>query len=212
MSGTDEASDAHVVTHGDPRRYTVALTFDLVDDAGEAAQLLDLLRARAVVATVFAAGSWVTVNDAAARRIRADGHELGNLAVPGGTGGNTDSAALVEAIVAGDRALQPVIGAPTGWLRIQGTSAPSTSWRRAAAAAGHTIVVGSDVSMPDATTSSTEDVVSTVNVGVRPGAIVALDLTSSTVAALPAILDHLLVRDLQPVSIGEMLRYSPPAP
>ena len=190
----------------------VALTFDLVDDAGEAAQLLELLSTRAVVVTVFAAGSWVTANDAAARRIRADGHELGILAVPGGTVGNTDSAAMVEAIAAGDRALQPVIGVPTGWLRIRGTSAPSTSWRRAAAAAGHTIVVGSDVSMPDATTSSTEDVVSTVNVGVRPGAIVALDLTSSTVAALPAILDHLLVRDLQPVSIGEMLRYSPPAP
>jgi peptidoglycan/xylan/chitin deacetylase (PgdA/CDA1 family) len=56
----------------------VALTFDAGSDAGDAAAILDLLRAERVSATFGVTGAWTRAQPALVRRMAAEGHLLVN--------------------------------------------------------------------------------------------------------------------------------------
>jgi peptidoglycan/xylan/chitin deacetylase (PgdA/CDA1 family) len=56
----------------------VALTFDAGAGDEHAEEILDILRAASVRATMFLTGQWVEDNPLLVRRIVADGHELAN--------------------------------------------------------------------------------------------------------------------------------------
>jgi peptidoglycan/xylan/chitin deacetylase (PgdA/CDA1 family) len=56
----------------------VALTFDAGSDVGNAAAILDLLKARGIKASFGLTGDWVRANPALVRRMAAEGHLLVN--------------------------------------------------------------------------------------------------------------------------------------
>jgi peptidoglycan/xylan/chitin deacetylase (PgdA/CDA1 family) len=123
--GQPGASPALVLWRGSTSRKVVALTFDAGSDAGHTTQILDLLRARGVLATFGLTGAWVRANPALARRIAAAGHQVVNhtdrhLSFTGrstGTGPLTRSQ-RIEALAAAERSIVAVTGASSrGWMR-----------------------------------------------------------------------------------------------
>ncbi len=67
-----------VITHGSRNVPLVALTFDDGPDAEVTPKVLDALKAAGATATFFTIGRCLEANPALARRIHAEGHELGN--------------------------------------------------------------------------------------------------------------------------------------
>jgi peptidoglycan/xylan/chitin deacetylase (PgdA/CDA1 family) len=60
------------------QRHVVALTFDAGSDVGNAAAILDLLKARGIRASFGLTGEWVRANPQLVRRMAAEGHQLVN--------------------------------------------------------------------------------------------------------------------------------------
>lgn len=69
------------LVRGNPALKRVALTFDAGASAVPAAAALDMLKAAGVHATMFLTGDWIRNNPDLARRVAADGHEVGNHTV-----------------------------------------------------------------------------------------------------------------------------------
>lgn len=103
----------------------MALTFDAGSDVGHTQQVLDLLRAKGVLATFGLTGLWVRANPVLARRIVTDGHQVVNhtdrhLSF---TGRSTGTAPLTraqrtEALAAAETAIRSIAGtAALPWFR-----------------------------------------------------------------------------------------------
>jgi N-acetylmuramoyl-L-alanine amidase/peptidoglycan/xylan/chitin deacetylase (PgdA/CDA1 family) len=69
------------LARGDPARKRVALTFDAGAGAAPAAETLDMLKAAGVHSTMFLTGDWIRDHPDLARRVAAEGHEVGNHTV-----------------------------------------------------------------------------------------------------------------------------------
>ncbi len=70
--------EAPVIVRGNATRPEVALTFDIEIDDRTLYAFLDILAARGIKGTFFVTGRWVIAYPDAARRIVAEGHEIGN--------------------------------------------------------------------------------------------------------------------------------------
>jgi peptidoglycan/xylan/chitin deacetylase (PgdA/CDA1 family) len=69
------------LARGDPARKRIALTFDAGAGAAPASATLDMLKAAGVHSTMFLTGDWIRDHPELARRVAADGHEVGNHTV-----------------------------------------------------------------------------------------------------------------------------------
>lgn len=67
-----------LISKGISGRKQLSLTYDAGDGAGGAAHLLDILKKHAVRGTFFLTGAWVEKYPYLAKRIAAEGHEIGN--------------------------------------------------------------------------------------------------------------------------------------
>ncbi len=66
------------VSRGSINSMEVALTFDGGNDAGEAEEILHILRARGTKTTIFLTGEFIRRHPAMVKRMLEDGHEIGN--------------------------------------------------------------------------------------------------------------------------------------
>lgn len=66
------------VSRGSAQSTKIALTFDAGADARPASEILSVLAKHGVHATFFLTGKWIEKNPGLARRIIAQGHEIGN--------------------------------------------------------------------------------------------------------------------------------------
>ncbi len=77
-SAAEALPQAPIIARGSPARPEVALTFDIEIDDSSLYSILDILEARGLRGTFFLTGRWAKAYPDAARRIVADGHEIGN--------------------------------------------------------------------------------------------------------------------------------------
>ena len=193
-------------------RPVVALTFDDGPDPVYTHQVLDLLAREKAKATFFLVGRRAREHPEIVKRIRADGHEVGNHTETHGRTLFQSDARFEEELVGGEKALG--LGAaklklfrPPGiWLR--------SSHQALAARHGYLTVLGSAYAF-DPYRPPARYIEWVVAGGLRPGAIVVLHDSggdrSHTVAALPAILRAAKDRNLQLVTLSELLAPSPDA-
>ncbi len=66
------------VARGSSGSTQIALTFDAGADSRPASKILDVLSRHGIYATFFLTGKWIEKNPELARRIIAEGHEIGN--------------------------------------------------------------------------------------------------------------------------------------
>ncbi|MRR12770.1 polysaccharide deacetylase family protein [bacterium] len=111
-----------VVKRFSPKRSdkVVALTFDDGPWPVQTAAVLDILKAEGVHATFFVIGRQVYANPEIVRRIRAEGHLLGNHTQSHTELDRVGPAAVRQQIAEGQTAIQKVAGVKPTWFRPPG--------------------------------------------------------------------------------------------
>lgn len=184
----------------------VALTFDDCHFRGAWSRILDVLRRKRVRATFFCPGRLVRWNPDLARRTVRDGH--------------------VPAAHAWDHALLRGLGAEAtarrvradarAWWEVTGTtSAPyfrppygafDGGVLAGAGRAFHPRVMLWDVDTSDWRRPGSAAIAARAVGGSRPGSVVLMHTLDQTASALPAIIDGLRQRGLEPVGLPELFR------
>ncbi len=209
--GVPSVSSA-VIYYGDGSKRQVSLTFDSDGGSvGNANAYLDILSADGIHATWFLTGQFAQANPAVVRRIRDNGHDIGNhtmdhpnLISPPRTDGFICSE-LVQAnnIISGvsGRTTRPFFRPPGGNF--------NTQVRTLAARLGYrTIYWSIDPRDWDATTTTTDIVNRVLNSpNLKPGAIILLHVNSPNERyALPQVISGLRQRGYAIVPLSQLLR------
>jgi peptidoglycan/xylan/chitin deacetylase (PgdA/CDA1 family) len=201
---------AQFVVAGPTTKRRVALTFHTNGDLGVVGQLLDVFDARHVEVTSFIVGDWLEANPDMATRIAEGGHEFANHTYTHPTFQDLDRDAQLDEVVRCRDALVRLTGGPGVAFRPSGTDdgtvSPGDQVLSVAAEAGYRTVLGFDVDPYDYDDPGADAVVQRTLAAVHPGAIVSLHFGHpGTVDAMPAILDGLDQRNLEPVTVSTLL-------
>lgn len=187
----------------------IAMTFDDGPHPKNTPRLLDMLRQRNIKATFYVVGRMVDLYPAVVRRIVAEGHEIGNHSYTHNSFTKMSDAqvrqeldktrdAIARASGVQPRTLRPPYGAlrqsQRAWIFSE-YGYPTILWS----------VDPLDWKRPGPST-----VTSRILSATKPGSIVlAHDLHSSTVDAMPATLDGLLRKGYKFVTVSQLLAMSP---
>ncbi|WP_063774119.1 polysaccharide deacetylase family protein [Streptacidiphilus rugosus] len=202
------------VEHGRRDRPQVALTFDDGPDPVLTRRILDVLARYDARATFFCVGHHVAALPDEVRRTAAAGHELGNHSwshpfLPDLT--PTQLSAQVERT---SEAIERLTGrAPTRFRPPYGSQTPEVL---RVLATHPTTLTFWDVDSRDWARPGPDRIAATVLDAAGPGSVVLMHEGGGdrrqTVQALPAVIEGLLARGLEPVTLEELLRpAAPPA-
>jgi peptidoglycan/xylan/chitin deacetylase (PgdA/CDA1 family) len=184
----------------------VSLTFHGAGDDALLRRMLAELAAGQARVTVLAIGQWLAGDRSAATRILDGGHELGNHTWSHRTMTRLPASQVTTEIGRAADELRSLTGSPGRWFRPSGTPSSTATIRAAAVKAGYGACLGYGVDPMDYTDPGAATVLSRLETGLSPGAIVSLHLGhAGTVAAMPQILDLLRTRGLRAVTVSELL-------
>jgi peptidoglycan/xylan/chitin deacetylase (PgdA/CDA1 family) len=199
-------SPAVEIVNGSRSRKQVALTFHGNGDPALAEQLLAAAEARHAKITVFAVGNWLAANPTLGRRILSAGHELANHTYTHPDLGTLDEAAVEQEFARARDVLQQVSGTIGVYARPSAMDRATPLVLAAAGKVGYRTVVAFDVDPSDYRDPGAQAVISRTLAAVQPGSIVSMHLGHvGTIQALPAILDGLAAKGLQPVTVRTLL-------
>ena len=201
------------VTHGPRDGKRVSLTFDDGPDPESTPRILDALAAAGMRASFFVIGSKLDAHPAIARRIVAEGHELGNHTYQHSRMNNLFGARRqAEQITQGREAIrryapdtrQPLYRSPIG---LKNPSLASVAAREGL------IVVAWSLHSRDTRVTEPDQLANRVLSRVRPGDIILMhdghDLPgrhrTASAAALPLILEGLARRNMRSVTVSELI-------
>jgi peptidoglycan/xylan/chitin deacetylase (PgdA/CDA1 family) len=204
------AGPARFVDHGPDTTKRVALTFHTNGDLALAQQLLDVLAAHNTVITAFVVGSWLDANPTWGKKLVDAGHEIANHTYTHPSFLTLSRSAMLDEVVRCRDTLARIAGTPPTFFRPSGTDdgtvAPPQVVQDVAGEAGYPVVLGFDVDPFDYDDPGADLVTQRTLAAVHPGAIISLHFGhAGTVAAMPAILDGLAARNLQPVTASRLL-------
>lgn len=207
------AEQALLISHGARNRSQVALTFDVCQTPGRPAGfdrgLLEILRREKVPATFFIGGDWLRTHPAEGRELaEVDYFELANH-----SWGHPDLRRLDAATIAGEierteTALVEVSGRASRRLFRLPFGYYDDAVLRAAAATGVRVIQWDVVSGDPDPKVGAAAMSKAVLAQVRNGSILIFHANGrghNTAAALPAILDGLRARGLEPVTVSRLL-------
>lgn len=200
-------------THGNRHGKQVSLTFDDGPNEPYTGQILDILQARGVKATFFLIGQNAEHFPDSVRREVAMGMEIGNHSFSHANVIQEDSKSLLWQITKTQETLSRISGVEPKWFR---PPHGFRDFRLFPVTRRCELSVAEWNNMPrDWTCPGTEVIVKRVLQKLKPGDIVLLHDGASvqvggdrsqTVRALPAILDGIAARGLQPVTLTELAR------
>ena len=195
------------IVHGPRDRQEVALTFHGAGDPAIARSLLTVCRAHDARITVFAVGQWLQAEPHMAAAVLDGGHELGNHTWSHQQMKQLSAEQARVEVARGAAALRAATGTAGWWFRPSGTLHSTATIRAAAGHAGYQRCVSYDVDPEDFRDPGADLVRSRTLAAVRPGSVVSLHFGhEGTLRALPAILDGLAARKLEPVTLSRLLR------
>lgn len=179
----------------------VALTFDDGPRRGTTDRLLDGLRQRGASATFFLVGSGIAGNEDLVRRMKAEGHQVGNHTWSHVRLQDADPATISRELQATDALLQELLGEGSYWLRPPyGLMSPGTEKLIPVP------MVKWSVDPRDWESRNTEQVVRAVLSAVKPNSIILLhDIYETSVDAALRIVDTLQQAGYQFVTVRELL-------
>jgi peptidoglycan-N-acetylglucosamine deacetylase len=203
-----------IVSHGPREDDRVALSFDDGPDPEVTPAVLDALGKHGVRATFFAIGRQLEAHPDLARRIAAEGHELGNHSWNHSRWQNFfGEAAQAREIARGARAVEAVTGRPTRPLYRPPIGLKSPEFARAARQARLTLV-GWSLRSYDTHIADPERIAARVLEKIRPGDIVLLHdghdrpgrHRLACARAVPLILQGLHEKGLECATVSELLK------
>ncbi|CAM3854812.1 polysaccharide deacetylase family protein [Cohnella lubricantis] len=188
----------------------VALTFDDVPDPRYTPLILNILKQEKVHATFFVVGGRARKHPATVRRIRREGHAIGNHSYNHPDFSGLSLSQMQNQIRRTEKAIQETAGVAPRLIRPPyGEIKPSQlDWARRN---GYT-VVNWDVDSSDWRQLSSRRVFANVTKSVRPGSIILLHAGGGegqnlfgTVRSLPLLIAWLRSHDYEPVTLPELL-------
>jgi peptidoglycan/xylan/chitin deacetylase (PgdA/CDA1 family) len=194
------------VVRGDSSVPLVALTFDAGAAAGSVQELLDVLSDRGVRSTFFVTGAFADRYPGVVERVIADGHELANHSYS-----HPDFRGL------SDEGMRTELRRASASLHIAAGVAETPLWRppfggrdervlRVVEQEGFRSIYWTFDSGDWIEGATTERVRSTVLGKAEAGAIVVHHVSpAATARAMPAVIDELRRRGLEPVTVSELL-------
>lgn len=204
-AGGPPGGPAREVMRGPGVRPEVALTFHGAGDLALANAILTTASSAHAAVTVMAVGTWLAANPPVAKRILADGHELGNHTWTHPVLRDLSRAPVRGEIERCRDELVRLTGSPGRWFRASGSQHSTPLIRELAGAAGYPVCLSYDVDSMDWTDPGPASVVRNVRAA-KAGSIVSLHLGHpGTLDALPAILRSLRARGLRPVTVTRLL-------
>lgn len=213
-AGDVEPAAAAIVYRGDSTGRRVALTFDAGADAGFAAEVLDILRAKNVPAAFGITGRWAEQNPDLVRRIAADGHVIINHTYDHAsfTGYSTgkgplSSAERAEELRRADQIIADLAGGSTRPYFRPPFGDVDDSVAHDAAAAGYGVIVMWTVDTLGWNGASADAIVERGLRLAEPGAIYVMHVgaDSEDAAALPRLIDGLRAAGYALVSLPALL-------
>jgi len=192
------------VTRGPSGGDRVALTFDDGPHPEHTPAILDALADAGAGATFFCVGRHLDAHPEVARRLRADGHELGNHSYEHAYTLNFRGVAAMTAEIKRGEAAVPRAGGQKRPLYRPPVGLKNPPLSRVAQRLELTVVTWS-LHSRDTRTEDPRRVADRVLKRVTAGDIVLLHDRAVTVEALPKILEGLKGRGLRSVSVTEML-------
>ena len=194
----DEATLADLV---DEPKY-VALTFDDGPRADTTSALLDGLLERGASATFFVVGQQVPCNEGLLKRMKAEGHQIGNHTYSHIRLRTADKDLVVEEIQKSEVLLRSAVGEGSFWLR-----PPYGAIDRQRAALIKTPMIYWSVDPQDWKLLDAQKVVDAVLCAVRPGDVILLhDFYPTSVQAALEIVDRLQAESYDFVTVEELFR------
>jgi peptidoglycan/xylan/chitin deacetylase (PgdA/CDA1 family) len=184
----------------------VALTFHGQGTIENLHNMLGILARRKTQVTVFGVGTWLAVTPEIGNAIVDAGHDLGNHTWSHQAMRELSAAAAHEEVRRGAEQVAATLGRPGPLFRPSGTQTSTPTIRAAANESGYDRCVSYDLDSLDWTDPGPDAVVANVAAGMRNGSIISLHLGhSGTVLAMPRILDLLAQRDMQAVTVTDLL-------
>jgi len=189
----------------------LAITFDDGPHPKNTPRLLDMLKERGLKATFYVIGQNVVLYPEIMQRIVAEGHEIGNHSYTHPALTKCSAAKVTEEITKTNEAILQACGVkPTTMRPPYGATNPAVT-KRLNDEFGLTVVMWS-VDPLDWKIRKASHVSNHILQNTKPGAIVlAHDIHPSTIDAMPAVLDGLLAKGHQFVTVSELIAMDRPA-
>lgn len=183
----------------------VAITYDDGPVPGSTERLLDILKRKGVHATFFVVGRNANANPQILRRIRDEGHTIGNHSYSHPDLARQSDGAIAAQLDDTDAALQKQAGLDPHWLRPPyGSHNPRVA--SAAGARGMALAVW-DVDTADWQHRNPATTCKRAVDGAREGSIILMhDIHQPTVDAAECVIDGLRAKGLNPVGLDEMIK------
>lgn len=208
-TNTPQPPLSRVVSHGNPNRPEIALTFDDGPAATYTAEILSILQRYQVPATFFLIGSHVQSYPDLARAEAADGYAVGDHTWSHPNLTQLSASQITQQLASARQTILQVTGVRTVLFRPPGGSYNRQVLVSAASLQLTTILWSIDPR--DWSRPGTSAIIDFVLANARNGSIILLHDgggdRSQTVAALPSIIEHLLDRGFTFVTISQMLRH-----
>ncbi|GAA4164444.1 glycosyltransferase [Phytohabitans flavus] len=205
--------DGTVTSRAMPRR-TIALTFDDGPDPQWTPRILDVLARHGAHATFFQVGSQVNAHPDLARRVVAEGHEIGSHTFSHAWLSDTPSwrrgleLTLTRNAIAAATGRAPVLVRPPYSSRPDAVTAADYAALRQAAGAGHLVVL-TDLDTEDWSRPGVDAIVAKAEPAKDRGAVVMLHDSggdrAQTVTALDVLIPRLQARGYRFTTVSEAL-------
>jgi peptidoglycan/xylan/chitin deacetylase (PgdA/CDA1 family) len=200
-----------VVTRLDTAEPVVALTFDDGPDPLFTPRLLEILRGEGVAATFFVIANRAAARPDLVRQMLADGHEVGNHTLSHARLTDLPELVVRHEILEAQRVLETITGERARLFRPPYGRINEAIFRMAKEEAGLTTVMWS-VDSRDWEGISAREIREKVLANLAPGSIILMHCAggvsegfTSTLEALPSILEALRSRGYRPVTLGNAL-------
>jgi peptidoglycan/xylan/chitin deacetylase (PgdA/CDA1 family) len=208
-TNTPQPPLSQVISHGNPNRPEIALTFDDGPAPTYTAEILSILQRYQVPATFFLLGSHVQTYPDLARAEVADGYVVGDHTWSHPNLTQLSASQITQQLASARQTILQVTGVRTTLFRPPGGSYNRQVLISAASLQLTTILWSIDPR--DWSRPGTSVILNVVLANARNGSIILLHDgggdRSQTVAALPTIIESLLDRGFSFVTISQMLRH-----
>jgi len=199
------------VSKADTPEKKLALTFNVTWGNKLPAQILDILKQKEVKVTFFVVGPWVAANPELARRMIAEGHEVGSLGYSSVALNKLKKEEIAHNLAQADTIISQVTGRRPAFFRPPGGKY-NTEVIAAAMEKGYLTVIW-DTDSFDSLNPGPSAIIKNVLEKAKEGSIVLLhanDTSVETVEALPEVIDGLKQKGYQLLTVGQLLTREEP--
>jgi peptidoglycan/xylan/chitin deacetylase (PgdA/CDA1 family) len=195
---------AEIVSSGPTEHQRIAITFDDGPTPGVTDRILDELKQRNARATFFMIGQRIAAAPELARRVVAEGHEIGNHTFTHPKLTEIPHASAEEEIQKTQDVIATILGLKPAWFRppflaFRDSLAPMVNTR------GMRIVHG-NIDPADWSQPGEEKIISVIARDAKPGGIIIChDMHAQTANAVGRILDSFAAASLEPVTLSSLM-------